>query len=55
MPALSIPILALIAGLCGLIWGADRFVSGSVGIARSLGDFLASHWFNGRFNRHFGT
>lgn len=37
MPALSIPILALIAGLCGLIWGADRFVSGSVGIARSLG------------------
>ena len=37
MPALSIPILALIAGLCGLIWGADKFVSGSVGIARSLG------------------
>lgn len=37
MPALSIPIVALIAGLCGLIWGADRFVSGSVGIARSLG------------------
>ena len=37
MPALSIPILALIAGLCGLIWGADKFVNGSVGIARSLG------------------
>lgn len=37
MPALLIPILALIAGLFGLIWGADKFVSGSVGIARSLG------------------
>lgn len=37
MPALSIPILALIAGLCALIWGADKFVNGSVGIARSLG------------------
>lgn len=37
MPALSIPILALIAGLFGLIWGADKFVNGSVGIARGLG------------------
>ena len=37
MPVLFIPIIALIAGLCGLIWGADKFVSGSVGIARSLG------------------
>lgn len=37
MPALFIPCLALFAGLCGLIWGADKFVNGSVGIARSLG------------------
>ncbi|CAI8328649.1 MAG: Inner membrane protein YrbG [Porticoccaceae bacterium UBA1117] len=37
MPVLFIPFLALFAGLCGLIWGADKFVNGSVGIARSLG------------------
>jgi cation:H+ antiporter len=29
--------LAIIAGLCGLLWGADRFVAGSAGAARNFG------------------
>lgn len=32
-----IPALALIAGLTGLLWGADRFVYGAAGAARNLG------------------
>jgi cation:H+ antiporter len=34
---LSIPIIALIVGLLGLVWGADKFVNGSVGVARKFG------------------
>ena len=37
MPAIYMSILALIAGLLGLVWGADKFVNGSVGMARSFG------------------
>ena len=37
MPAIYMSILALIAGLLGLVWGADKFVNGSVGVARSFG------------------
>ena len=37
MSELYIPIAALIAGLIGLVWGADKFVNGSVGVAKNLG------------------
>jgi len=37
MSAIYLPILALIAGILGLLWGADRFVAGSAGAARNLG------------------
>jgi cation:H+ antiporter len=32
-----LPILALLVGVLGLLWGADRFVEGSAGAARNLG------------------
>jgi cation:H+ antiporter len=32
-----LPILALLAGVLGLLWGADRFIEGSAGAARNLG------------------
>jgi len=37
MSSLYLPIIALLAGLLGLIWGADKFVTGSVGVARNFG------------------
>ena len=37
MSELYIPIVALIAGLIGLIWGADKFVNGSAGVAKNFG------------------
>ena len=37
MSELYIPLVALIAGLIGLVWGADKFVNGSVGVAKSFG------------------
>ncbi len=37
MSAMYLPILALLAGVLGLLWGADRFVEGSAGAARNLG------------------
>ena len=36
MSELYIPMVALIAGLIGLVWGADKFVNGSVGVAKSF-------------------
>lgn len=37
MSELYIPLVALIAGLIGLVWGADKFVNGSVGVAKNFG------------------
>lgn len=37
MMTLFLPLGALIIGMLGLVWGADRFVSGSASIARSIG------------------
>ena len=37
MMSLYSSICALIVGMLGLIWGADRFVAGSASLARSLG------------------
>ena len=37
MSELCIPIVALIAGLIGLVWGADKFVNGSAGVAKNFG------------------
>lgn len=37
MSELYIPLVALIAGLIGLVWGADKFVIGSVGVAKNFG------------------
>ena len=37
MSELYIPMVALIAGLIGLVWGADKFVNGSVGVAKNFG------------------
>lgn len=37
MSALLLPILGLIVGVLGLLWGADRFVAGSAGAARNYG------------------
>ncbi|MDG1693931.1 MAG: calcium/sodium antiporter [Porticoccaceae bacterium] len=37
MMSLYLPIGALVAGMLGLIWGADRFVAGSASLARSIG------------------
>ena len=37
MSAMYLPILALLAGVLGLLWGADRFVEGSAGAARNFG------------------
>jgi len=37
MTPLYIPISALVAGMLGLIWGADKFVAGSACLARSIG------------------
>jgi cation:H+ antiporter len=37
MMTLFLPLGALILGLFGLVWGADRFVSGSSSIARAIG------------------
>jgi len=37
MSAIYLPILALIVGILGLLWGADRFVAGSAGAARNFG------------------
>lgn len=37
MMSLYSPICALVLGMLGLIWGADRFVAGSASLARSLG------------------
>lgn len=37
MMSLYLPIGALVAGILGLIWGADRFVAGSASLARSVG------------------
>ena len=35
--SLYLPIGAVVAGILGLIWGADRFVAGSASLARSIG------------------
>ena len=32
-----LPILGLLIGVLGLLWGADRFVAGSAGAARNFG------------------
>jgi len=37
MGAMLIPILGLLIGVLGLLWGADRFVEGSAGAARNFG------------------
>jgi cation:H+ antiporter len=37
MSTLYLPIIALLAGVLGLVWGADKFVTGSVGVARNFG------------------
>lgn len=37
MMSLYSPICALVVGMLGLIWGADRFVTGSANLARSVG------------------
>ena len=37
MTTLFLPLGALIIGMLGLVWGADRFVSGSTSIARAIG------------------
>jgi cation:H+ antiporter len=37
MMPLYLPISALVAGMLGLIWGADKFVAGSASLARSIG------------------
>ena len=37
MSAMYLPILALLVGVLGLLWGADRFVEGSAGAARNFG------------------
>ena len=37
MMTLFLPLGALIIGMIGLVWGADRFVSGSSSIARAFG------------------
>ena len=37
MSVIFLPILALFAGILGLLWGADRFVAGSASAARYLG------------------
>ena len=37
MMTLFLPLGALFLGMLGLVWGADRFVSGSSSIARSIG------------------
>jgi|TARA_B110000977_G_scaffold59284_1_gene80458 cation:H+ antiporter len=37
MSALYLPMFALVAGILGLLWGADRFVAGSAGAARNFG------------------
>ena len=37
MSELYMPIVALITGLIGMVWGADKFVNGSVGVAKNLG------------------
>ena len=39
METLGLAILAVLFGLIGLVWGADRFVTGSAAIAHNL----ASH------------
>ena len=37
MSAMYLPIFALLVGVLGLLWGADRFVEGSAGAARNFG------------------
>lgn len=37
MTPLYLSISALVAGMLGLIWGADKFVAGSASLARSIG------------------
>lgn len=37
MSIIAMPMLCLGAGLFGLVWGADKFVDGSVGLARHFG------------------
>jgi cation:H+ antiporter len=37
MSIIAMPMLCLGAGLLGLVWGADKFVDGSVGLARHFG------------------
>ena len=37
MSTIYLPIIALLAGLLGLVWGAEKFVTGSVGVARNFG------------------
>ena len=37
MLATTLPFLALLIGVCGLIFGADRFVNGSAGTAKNFG------------------
>ena len=37
METLSLAILAMLFGLIGLVWGADRFVTGSAAVARNFG------------------
>jgi len=37
MSAMLLPIVGLLIGVLGLLWGADRFVEGSAGAARNFG------------------
>ena len=37
MMSLYLPIGGLVAGMLGLIWGADKFIAGSASLARSIG------------------
>jgi len=34
---MTIAIISIIVGLVGLIWSADRFVTGAAGLARNMG------------------
>jgi len=37
MASLYLSISALVIGILGLVWGADKFVAGSASFARSIG------------------
>ena len=44
MSAIYLPMLALVAGILGLLWGADRFVAGQCGRSAQLWHFTYDYW-----------